>query len=453
MLIALVSARPYAGSWNDGSRLATVECLVDHHTLSIDESIFVRVPATLSPYDPAAPLLQLGTQDKLFIDGHFYSDKSPVPAVILAGVYQCFQWGLGLVAAEQPGSFCFLMNLLSAGLAYVIAVTCIQRLSLVLGLPIREQLLVTGSFALATVAPIYAQHVNNHILLLAVAAGLLIQLVRLQEEHKAARVRSSRFLLVGALAGLGYSLDLGLGPVLLLALAVSLVWRCQSVRLLSFCFLGAVPWLALHHSLNYAVGGTFGPANAVPEYLAWPGSPFGPGNMTGHVGHSGGRLLTYAVELLVGKAGFLGHNLPLFLALAAAPLVWKSLRESHPEISFALLWCLGGWLMYALLSTNLGGVCRSIRWFVPFLAPGYYLLALLIRERPRFACDFALLSAWGLILVAGFWSFGPWNNTIGWLYWPIQGAALVSWSAWRVWWSKREQRPIEAAPRDLASAA
>ena len=41
VLVALVSARPYAGSWNDGSRLATVESLVDYHTLAIDRSIFL----------------------------------------------------------------------------------------------------------------------------------------------------------------------------------------------------------------------------------------------------------------------------------------------------------------------------------------------------------------------------------------------------------------------------
>ena len=52
MLIALVSARPHAGGWNDGSRLATVESLVDRHTLAIDESIFVKVAnVESSPYD------------------------------------------------------------------------------------------------------------------------------------------------------------------------------------------------------------------------------------------------------------------------------------------------------------------------------------------------------------------------------------------------------------------
>src|SRR5262249_22649772 len=97
-LLAVVSARDYAGCWNDGSRLATVECLVDSHTLTIDRSIFVQVPPQRSPgearpYSEHEPdLLRHGTGDKLFINGHYYSDKSPVPALLMAGVYQVWQW-------------------------------------------------------------------------------------------------------------------------------------------------------------------------------------------------------------------------------------------------------------------------------------------------------------------------------------------------------------------------
>src|SRR5438128_2102448 len=74
VLVALVSARAYAGAWNDGSRLATVECLVDHHTLAIDDSIFLKVPprdgpSTPGPYDSNDPLLRSGTADRLWING------------------------------------------------------------------------------------------------------------------------------------------------------------------------------------------------------------------------------------------------------------------------------------------------------------------------------------------------------------------------------------------------
>ena len=57
LTVAAVSARPYAGGWNDGSRLATVETLVDQGTLVIDDSSFVRArqKGSRSPYDPAIP--------------------------------------------------------------------------------------------------------------------------------------------------------------------------------------------------------------------------------------------------------------------------------------------------------------------------------------------------------------------------------------------------------------
>src|SRR5437762_1587196 len=72
--LAAVSARPYAGSWSDGSRLAAIESIVDHHTLAFDDSIFVNVPLDavargIAPYrDPLC--LAGGTCDKLCINGH-----------------------------------------------------------------------------------------------------------------------------------------------------------------------------------------------------------------------------------------------------------------------------------------------------------------------------------------------------------------------------------------------
>ena len=50
--IAVVSAHPYAGSWNDGSRLASVESLVDRHTWVIDGSVFVH-PSAVARGAPA----------------------------------------------------------------------------------------------------------------------------------------------------------------------------------------------------------------------------------------------------------------------------------------------------------------------------------------------------------------------------------------------------------------
>src|SRR3954449_8391358 len=114
ILIAGISASPYAGSWNDGSRFAAIESLVDYHTWAIDDSIFVSGTArsdSANPYPPNDPTLQKsGTQDKMWIRGHFYSDKSPVPNLALAIIYRGIQLISNLVARDHARWFCYLIT-------------------------------------------------------------------------------------------------------------------------------------------------------------------------------------------------------------------------------------------------------------------------------------------------------------------------------------------------------
>jgi hypothetical protein len=428
-IAALLSARPYAGGWNDGSRLATVECLVDHHTLSIDQSIFVhRNQATSGPLpypadDPG--LLQDGTGDKLLIAGRFYSDKSPVPALLMAGLYQAFESATGWTAQTRPDLVCYWMTITTSGLAYVIAVWCVYRLGRVL--PMAVRLGVTASFAFATVALTYARHVNNHSLLLGVAAILVLQGSRLGSSQDAGKPLIRRVLALGWWAGLAYSIDLGAGPVLLLCTLGLVAARCRRPWLIALFLLAASPWLVLHHAVNYAVGGTFKPANAVAEYFDWPGCTFSTQNMTGAWNHGSiGHFLVYAAALLFGKRGFIGHNLPLYLVFPALAVLWRKKPAEWRELIFAACCCGGVWLAYAATSNNSSGRCCSIRWFVPLLAPAYYILVLFLREEPRQLRSFLLLSAWGLVLAALMWRAGPWTRHLIPFFWPIQAAALAT---------------------------
>jgi hypothetical protein len=449
-IIAAVSARDYAGGWNDGSRLATVESLVDRHTLAIDDSIFVRSAENAqspNPYVPGDELLRTkGTQDKLLIGGHYYSDKSPLPAFWLAAWYQLIQWLTGVTVSHQPRLFCYLMTVFSSGLAYVASVWSIWRLAMRKQLPLPVGLLLATSFALATVALPYVRHVNNHVLLLGVVSLLLLVLDRLgsrsrvgqaslrapahQDDEKRRPVLD--IFLAGTLAGLGYTFDLGLGPVLLLATALLAAYRTRSILALCCFALGALPWLAAHHVVNYQTGGTLGPANSVAAYLAWPGSPFSAQNMTGGWAHHDvGHFLLYAAALVIGKHGFVNYNLPCFLALGSlAPLLRRRPTE-RAEVLFAAAFIGGAWLLYAALSNNYSGRCCSIRWFVPLLAPAYYLLVLALRDRPALARDLALLSAGGALLCAHLWWRGPWDGEVPLLLWPINAAALVLCAAIR----------------------
>jgi len=441
--LVLLLVRPYAGSWNDGSRLATVESLVDRHTWIIDDSIFVQVPQSPPlPYSSRdRDLLEHGTQDKLFIDGHYYSDKSPVPALLMAGCYQVWQWTTGLTARSHPDHFCRALTIAFSGMAYVVSVWCMYRLAQRLNLSFASRLLLTASFALATVALPYARQINNHILLLAVTSVLVLEVAILHEETENGQAFLRRFAALGFLTGLVYTIDLGVGPVILVCtagLVVSYSFSREPQASVSACLrlaakqavlfgLAALPWIVLHHALNYAIGGSLKPANAHPEYFRWPGSPFAAANLTGSWIHPNlGAFLLYAASMLAGKRGFFGHNLPLFLTIPALFVLLRRHREMRQEVLWALGCCMGTWLLYAATSNNSSGQCCTIRWFVPLLAPAYFLLALLLRSFPDVRLDLMVLSGWGTLLVV-LMREGPWMGGMVPFFWPIQAAALASW--------------------------
>src|SRR5262249_8145135 len=222
-------------------------------------------------------------------------------------------------------------------------------------------------------------------------------------------------------------------PVLFACLLPLIAYRCRRSGPVAVVLAAALPWLIAHHSLNYAIGGVWKPMNAVAEYATWPGSPFSPANLTGFWRHGPFKLAVYAFALLFGKHGFVGHNVPLFLALPAVVVLLRHRAAERAETAFAAAWCGGTWLMYAAFSNNYGGACCSIRWFVPFLAPAYYVLALYLRQYPFYRWDFAVLSLWGGVLAAIMWWHGPWLSRMVPGFWPIQAAALASWLGCRFW--------------------
>lgn len=427
LAIAIIGARPYAGGWNDGSRLAAVDSLSERGTFSIDDSVFVRVPADGSPYDPSdADLQRTGTLDKLRIGGKYYSDKSPVPSLILAGLAKALRL-FGIGAPITPHLFCWFMNLAGGGLCFVAAVCALFRICRALNLSRMSNWALTLSFAIGTIALPYSRHVNNHIQLLAVVAWLLAYMLD-NSGH--------RFLhcaRLGFLAGLGYTIDLGMGPVLLLCVGAWILWQCRwrpswRARAITVGIFTAasLPWLAVHHAVNFAIAGTVGPANAVPEYLQWPGSPFDSANMTGRLQHATlSHLVIYALDMLVGQKGFLGHNLPAYLAVAATPWLLTKKFKDKSLLVFAVLFSAGAFLAYAVSSNNYSGRCLSIRWFVPLLAPAYLMLGLALRARPSLIRYLIALSTSSAIWAALAWFIGPWQTPPLIWYWIIGTLGVV----------------------------
>ncbi len=441
LTVAMVSARPYAGGWNDGSRLALVESLVDFRTLSIDRSIFVDPARTkeaeVKPYPPQKRgLVEGGTLDKVLINGRFYSDKPMVPALFMAACYQVLQWITGLQARSRPDLFVYAMTLISSGLAYVAAVLSIHLLARRTLSASSMALAVTVSFALGSSALAYVRQVNSHEVLLAVAAALLVCLHCLPQRLLKGPLPRGLMAGIGLLTGLGYCMDFVLGPLLLIAILPLIIYRCRVIGrrgpgMVSVFFLSALPLIVLHHALNYHIGGTFRPVNTVAQYIFWPGSPFDPGNATGPwLHHSIWRVLAYALELLFGNKGFLLHQPVLILAFLGGIAVMigkRALLPELPEMLFSFAWSGAAWLVYAWGSSNSSGICATVRWFVPLLAPGYYVLLMVLRYRPDRYPEFLALAAGGIVLSALMWYYGPWMSMVP-GYWFIVGATLLGWS-------------------------
>jgi hypothetical protein len=107
-------------------------------------------------------------------------------------------------------------------------------------------------------------------------------------------------------------------------------------------------------------------------------------------------------------------------------------------------------MAYAAASSNYSGLCCSIRWFVPLLAPGYYVLGLFLREFPRYLRDFLVLSGCGAVCAGLMWWEGPWMKHAVPFFWAIQAAALLGCL---VCWGWRQVHAEVPAPTRAAEAA
>jgi hypothetical protein len=428
--VGVTAARPHAGSWNDGGRLAAAESLVDRGTLAIDDSIFVKVPpeepGKARPYHAGNTILLAGgTMDKMFIAGHFYSHHPPLPLVGAAGVYKVWRLLGGPSAADRPDVYIRMMTIATAGVPYAIALVLVAVLvGPVLQLPGPAAVVLTAGFAFATVAPGYARHVSSHVVLMAVAAGVCV-LVAVAEDRGSLGRRAAAG--IGALAGVGYTLDGVVGPALVLAAAGYVGWRGPWVNLV-VAGIAALPWAVAHHAVNYAVAGVFGPAAAVPEYFNYPGSVFTPESLTGSgLKHTPLGQVNYLFGLFLGPRGFLTNNLPLLLVPAAAVLVWRAGRADRPALLFAGGFALLSVGPYALYSNNLSGFCLSIRWFVPLLVPGVWAVGLFLRTRPAAVRPLVWLTVCGLVLGRQMYRVGVWTYDVVPLQFEMSTLALAGW--------------------------
>lgn len=369
--------------------MATVQSLVESGTFAIDHSVFVN------------------TVDKVYVKGHFYSEKPPLLGVLGAAVYWPLRH-LGLPLKTSRSIAYSLITFVIVGGSCLLCLACflaeLQRRQV----SFNAALTMTGTLAVGTLYFPYSTTFASHGF---AASWLFIGFHCVLQAQRAVRRDLWLFL-----AGLSFSLAAGADyATILFLLAFGAYVLIKSNLRNGFVFYLAPALLILGStlSINFAISGSLKPMTLRPELFHYPGSYWNSATeqLTGVSHNSWAFALRYGARCLFGPQGFLLYN----------PLLWIGIYESLRIIlRRSALWVEALIILaasatmaayYFISSSNYGGWCYSIRWLIPVI-PLVWFFAFKFLERLSLAREVAF-SALLLVsfIIAAVGAYDPWPDT------------------------------------------
>jgi hypothetical protein len=357
---------------NEKARLATVQAIVEHHTLEVSQTSF-RDSRDLI-YRTGVP--PQGQKHDL------YSKQPPVMAALLAGPYTVLD-RMGINFDSNASLTMYLLTLLGSTLPVAGAAGLIYRMGRLFELrrPWRMALAIAGVFGTGLVS--YATVLNPH----APAAALILATCSALIYASLSKSRGNAYAWLAA-AGLCASFAAAIDPgtaaflILLPLVIVALRWpvkaRCFG---LGWYILGAIPALALHAALTVPVTGDLRPGYLHPELAVVRSSqsPTGPAQPTPPASVAEedapartsvvGRSALHFVDGVLGPHGLLSHFPILLIGLAGIGMIihrhWPSSTKMMALVSALAAASIVG--CYICLPADWGQPMFATRWFVPFV--------------------------------------------------------------------------------------
>ena len=440
MLLWALLTKVHTHSWQEESRMATVQTLVEQGTFVIDHTEFNR------------------TGDKVFINEHFYSDKTPLLSVAAAGAYSILHNVFGLtldpticVPDEDPAAcraftptgtrftaFYWLTLIFIGGSASLLIVLFWQAM---LNAGANGTLATALAVALGIASPlapysiVFAGHVPAALCLFAgftfliTASGLEacpypphcgggplgVAGVQSQEAANPAKAstpdggngqastskvrwNSWRFFFAGFFISLAANIDLTLA-IFIVAFGLWVLftrWR----GLLPYA-LGALLPFALSAVVNYWAAGTIMPLYFDPKAYDFVGTVLNTtvGGTNGFYSWEFGTRYTY--DMFIGQRGLFSFTPMLIFAFVG---IGVAIKQRQPR-GLALALLLGSLIFaaYLILRTdNFGGLAWGTRWFVPLVPLWWYFSRdayCVMRNKPRAAFVWQALF-WVAVLIS-----------------------------------------------------
>jgi hypothetical protein len=349
--LAVVTTHAAPGSWNAASRIATVQSLVESHTFVIDNTAFID------------------TGDKVFIGGHFYSDKPPIPSVLGAAIYwPLYQAGIGLhLGSSIPY---YLVTLLTVRLFWLLGTLAFFSSLAYTGLDAEKRFLATVALGLGSLYFSWSSTYNSHALAASFLSIGFYFLLRARFEP----VVKLNLGVAALFLSLASTADVPTGLFYFLFLLY--VLRDPRLRTgVIFYLLPLLVTLIPALSITYSIHHSIVPVQIVASYFHYPGSPWiGTDQLSGMRINSAQFSIDYALSALVGPKGFLLYDPIIAIAL------WGLVRTIRIKARFFYEGIVvaagsGAIVLYYLLATNnYGGWSYSIRWFVPLLPLLFFFL-------------------------------------------------------------------------------
>jgi len=383
-IIGLFTIKPRVASWNDASRMATVQSLVEEHSFIIDKSVFVR------------------TGDKVKINGHFYSDKVPMPAVIGAIVYLPLYYSGLKLGYGRNVAYC-LITLLTVKLFWLLGLAAFYQVLGFTRISERHRLWLTFALGIASLYFTWSATFNNHIL---AASFLVIGFYFMLRARR--RESVARDLFCGA-----FFLSLaGTGDIPMAAFYVGFAFyvlfnprlRGKVIFYVLPLLLTALPALFF----NYHIHGSVMPVTIYKPYWEYPGT--GINKPAGTNVNQPLLFLYFTLTYLFGPKGFIVYNPLLLLALPCIVGEIKNKRPFRWEALVIGIASLTIMLYYFTMTNNYGGWCYSIRWFVGMLPLLFFFMYSFFENFSVVRCRIFLLLFVVSVLVAAIGLVNPWSN-------------------------------------------
>jgi hypothetical protein len=287
LALCAVVTKTHVVSWNDGSRIATVDALTANGTFRIDSS----------PY-------AVGLGDKIRFNGATYSDKPPLLALLAAAVALVVT-PAGVSLRHTPGTAIYLVTLFTVGVSFALGCCYAYAFQRYLNLPRNVGVAVAALTGVGTLALPYAAVLTNHVPCGACALAGLYYTVRARDGTGWAAPVAGLFF------ALAYAFD---ASGILLALAGAIVlWGAPLPRWFLLAA-GGIPVVALELFYNLRISGSVLPTAFNAAVWNDPTAPLNSFTTPAFQLFSAADYLRFAVMLLVGSKGLLSFT-PLVLVM------------------------------------------------------------------------------------------------------------------------------------------